>query len=129
MEASIQLALHPVSVHVIKAADLKLLEFYSTFEQLHGKQACTPNMHMHCHLMECILNYGPASAFWLYPFERYNGVMQSFVGNWMDDARNANDEAIYCISKGLVILSTFASIVSHFIGSTHSSSWSIEVIH
>ena len=83
VEASMQLAQHPVSVHVIKAADLKLLEFCSTFEHLYSKQACTPNMHMHCHLMECILNYGPASAFWLYPFERYNGVMQSFVGNWM----------------------------------------------
>ena len=83
VEASMQLAQHPVSVHVIKAADLKFLEFCSTFEHLYGKQACTPNMHMHCHLMECILNYGPASAFWLYPFERYNGVMQSFVGNWM----------------------------------------------
>ena len=78
-----QLAQHPVSVHVIKAADLKLLEFCSTFEHLYSKQACTPNMHMHCHLMECILHYGPASAFWNYPFERYNGVMQSFVGNWM----------------------------------------------
>ena len=83
VEASMQLSQHPVSVDVLTAADTKLVQFCSTFEQLYGKQACTPNMHMHCHIMECILNYGPASAFWLYPFERYNGIMQSFVDNWM----------------------------------------------
>ena len=25
----------------------------------------------------------PALSFWLYPFERYNGIMQLFVGNWV----------------------------------------------
>ena len=83
VEASMQLSQHPVSVDVLTSADTKLVQFCSTFEQLYGKQACTSNMHMHCHIMQCILNYGPASAFWLYPFERYNGIMQSFVGNWM----------------------------------------------
>ena len=73
-----QLSQHPVSVGVLRAADIKLEQFCSTFEQLYGKQESTPNMYMHCHLMQCILNYGPASAFWLYPFERYNGMMKRF---------------------------------------------------
>ena len=43
------LSQHPISVDVLKAADMKLLEFRSAFENLYGKNACTPNMHMHCH--------------------------------------------------------------------------------
>ena len=54
-------------------------------------------MHMYCHLMQCILNYGPALSLWLYPVERYNGIMQSFVGNW-----ECNDEEIYCLPKGIM---------------------------
>ena len=40
-------------------------------------------MHLHGHLRDCILNYGPLSSFWVFAFERYNGVLESFVNNWM----------------------------------------------
>ena len=40
-----------------------------------GKDVITPNMHMHCHLRACILDYGPLHGFWLYSFEWYNGAM------------------------------------------------------
>ena len=32
-------------------------------------------MHMHAHLCECLLDYGPSHGFWLFAFERYNGLM------------------------------------------------------
>ena len=51
-------------------ADEKLLEFCKLYEQLYGKEKCTPNMHMHHHLRESVLNYGPVHAFWCFPFER-----------------------------------------------------------
>ena len=35
----------------------------------------TPNIHMHCHLASCVNDYGPISSFWLFPFERYNGLL------------------------------------------------------
>ena len=38
-------------------------------------------MHMHTHLKSCTEDYGPCHAFWLYAFERYNGVLGSFPNN------------------------------------------------
>ena len=35
----------------------------------------TPNIHMHAHLKEDLLSYGPAYEFWLFSFERYNGIL------------------------------------------------------
>lgn len=32
-------------------------------------------MHLHCHLRECIEDYGPVHSFWLFSFERYNGLL------------------------------------------------------
>ena len=83
VEASLILSQHSISLDALTHADQKLLQFCSRFENLYGKQACTPNMHLHCHIKECILNYGPIPSFWAFPFERYNGIMQSFVNNWI----------------------------------------------
>ncbi len=33
-------------------------------------------MHMHCHLKEVLLDYGPVYGFWLFSYERYNGILQ-----------------------------------------------------
>ena len=38
-------------------------------------------MHMHCHLRACIEDYGPIHGFWLFAFERYNGVLGSMPTN------------------------------------------------
>ena len=46
-----------------------------------GKDVITPNMHMHCYLRACILDYGPLHGFWLYSFERYNGVLGAMPNN------------------------------------------------
>ena len=32
----------------------------------------TPNMHLHCHLKSCVLDYEPLHGFWCFSFERYN---------------------------------------------------------
>ena len=36
---------------------------------------------MHAHLGSCVLDYGPLHGFWLYAFERYNGILGSFPNN------------------------------------------------
>ena len=41
----------------------------------------TPNMHMHQNLADCIPNYGPAPAFWLFGFERLNGILRAYKRN------------------------------------------------
>ena len=67
--------------HVEKAHSL-LMKFCISFESLYGKEFCTPNMHMSCHLKDCILDFGPLSSFWCFAFERYNGTLESFHKSW-----------------------------------------------
>ncbi len=38
-------------------------------------------MHLHLHLKQCILDFGPPQAFWCYAFERYNGILGSVHTN------------------------------------------------
>ena len=54
------------------------LKFCQSFEQLYGKHRVTPNIHLHTHLVESILDYGPVYLFWLFSFERYNGTLGEY---------------------------------------------------
>ena len=62
-------------------ADQYLLQFCRNLEALHGADVCTPNMHLHLHLKESLLDYGPVYAFWLFTFERLNGTLGSYSTN------------------------------------------------
>lgn len=62
-------------------ADLLLLNFFEKFQGLYGEDSCTMNLHLHLHLKEVYLDFGPSHAFWCYPFERYNGILGSFPTN------------------------------------------------
>ena len=68
----------------IQEADTLLIEFCETFETLYGQEHCTINLHLHGHLCECLRDFGPIYAFWLFPFERLNGVLGSFHTNCHD---------------------------------------------
>ena len=65
----------------IKIADSYLFQFCKQFEIIYGKDSVTPNMHLHCHLAECLLDYGPVYSFWLFSFERYNGMLGNLPTN------------------------------------------------
>ena len=65
----------------VKVADELLVKFCQTVENLYGSTVITPNMHLHCHLCECILDFGPVYGFWCFSFERYNGVLGSLHVN------------------------------------------------
>ncbi len=56
-------------------------EFCTKFEELYGKNNLTPNMHLAAHLTDCIRNHGPVYGFWLFAFERMNGIAGSFHTN------------------------------------------------
>ena len=58
-----------------------LLKFCTCFEELYGKEKVTPNMHLHTHLLECVLDYGPVYGFWLFSYERYNGILGDYCTN------------------------------------------------
>ena len=60
----------------IKLADTMLLQFCNQFFQtLYGPDSVTPNIHLHAHLVDCVVDYGPMSSFWLFSFERFNGIL------------------------------------------------------
>lgn len=65
----------------IQLGDALLIQFCRRTEHLFGKESITPNMHLHCHLSDCINDYGPLHGFWLYAFERYNGILGSMPNN------------------------------------------------
>lgn len=76
------LAAPSISLTDLNHAHKKLLAFGATTAALYKPYRVTPNMHLHCHLKECILDFGPAYAFWLYSFERFNGVMKKVNINY-----------------------------------------------
>ena len=65
----------------VKIGDALLLKFCSRTEALFGKDIITPNMHMCCYLREYILDYGPLNHFWLFAFERFNGILGKLPNN------------------------------------------------
>ena len=70
-------------------AESKIIEFCKHFERLYGTETCTPNMHLSCHLVDCIRDYGPVYSFWRFSVERYNGILGSYhknnhnIGKWL----------------------------------------------
>lgn len=73
-----------ITLRQLDEADSILMEFCQTFEQLYGQDYCTINIHLHGHIKECIRDFGPVYAFWLFSFERLNGVLGSYHTNCHD---------------------------------------------
>ncbi len=70
------LSQHTITKHDIDVADALLLQFCRRVQRMYGSDVITPNMHMHCHLKSVLLDYGPVFAFWLFSYERYNGILE-----------------------------------------------------
>ena len=73
-----------LSEESVTALDQLLVGFCQRFEQIIGPDLCTINMHLHCHLQKCILDYGPPNSFWLFGCERMNGLLGSVPTNHHD---------------------------------------------
>ena len=48
----------------LNTADRVLLQFCMQFERIYGKEKCTPNIHLHCHIRETVIDYGPVYTTW-----------------------------------------------------------------
>lgn len=70
-----------ITRNAIEQADQYLVLFCQQFVSLYGAEACTPNMHLHLHLKDCLLDYGPVHGFWCFGFERFNGIMGRYHTN------------------------------------------------
>lgn len=80
-----------------------LMNFFSEFVTIYGKDQCNMNIHLHGHLKECVLDYGPVYSFWLFAFERLNGILGSYHTNNRNISvqimSNFMDSHIYSSSK------------------------------
>ena len=64
-----------VTPALCQLAKEKIVAFAKIFQLLFGDAACVPNMHFACHIPDSLLRFGPAAGFWLFSFERYNGIL------------------------------------------------------
>ena len=97
----------------VKKADFLLLKFCRNVQELYGSGVITPNMHMHGHLANCVEHYGPIFSFWLFSFERYNGILGKF-------ANNKKDIEVQLMRKFLAITHT-KSISSDLVSYIHNN--------
>lgn len=75
------LSQHKITIEQLCLADALLMKFCRRTESMYGPSIVTPNMHLHAHLKQCILDYGPIHGFWCFPFERFNGLLGEFPNN------------------------------------------------
>ena len=70
-----------ITIKSLSEAHSSLMQFCKTFESMYGQLEVTPNMHLHSHLINCVIDYGPVHNFWLFSFERFNGLLGDFKTN------------------------------------------------
>ena len=73
-----------VTKHEVDRAHTLFKEFGTDLEKLYGKDFITPNNHLHMHLKDCVLEFGPVYSYWLFAFERFNNN----IGNVHTNKRN-----------------------------------------
>lgn len=62
-------------------AHTDILKFCRNIEQHYSRNRITLNMHLHTHLLDCILDCGPVYSFWLFSLEHYNGILEEYGTN------------------------------------------------
>lgn len=65
----------------IKRASELMKSFFVTAESLYGPSFPTINTHLHLHLEDIFRDYGPCYGYWLFSFERYNGILGKYHTN------------------------------------------------
>jgi len=70
-----------ITVENINLGHRYLLLFCRQVENIYGWHVITPNIHLHLHLRDCMLDYGPVHSMWCFPFERFNKVLGSYHTN------------------------------------------------
>jgi hypothetical protein len=68
-----------LKLSLLDEAHSQLLSMAKLIEQAYGSEKISPNIHLCLHIAECCMDYGPAPAFWLFSFERLNGILGIIV--------------------------------------------------
>ena len=70
-----------VSLADIDKAHDFMQRFFKAAESLYGRSFLTLNTHLHLHLNQCLKDFGPCYGYWLFSFERYNGLLGQYQTN------------------------------------------------
>ena len=81
MQSSVILCPNSINENSILSADLYLKQFCCMFIRIYGLDKCTFNMHLHLHLKQMLLDFGPTHTTWCYAYERLNGFLCSYFTN------------------------------------------------
>lgn len=65
----------------VTIANSLLVHFCRRFQTIYSRKEVTPNMHLHCHIAECVRDFGPLASFWCFSFERFNGLLGDLPTN------------------------------------------------
>ena len=117
-------------------ADALLLQFCRRCVSLYGEEVGTPNMHLHAHIRECIEDYGPTPGFWLFAFERKNGLLGRQPNNNHSPEvqimrRFTRKSSLFCIQPSTEFQEPFCSMypLSNVSDVQSSGSQTISVTH
>ncbi|OAD65465.1 hypothetical protein PHYBLDRAFT_176062 [Phycomyces blakesleeanus NRRL 1555(-)] len=78
------LSMPSISMAHLDEAHQSLEAFCRECEKLYKAPFLSPNMHLHLHLRETVLNFGPVYGYWLFSFERCNGILKNYATNRKD---------------------------------------------
>ncbi|KAI0360930.1 hypothetical protein OH77DRAFT_1446201 [Trametes cingulata] len=75
-----------VDLDRIAEFDHHMKAYLDTLATLFPWHQLVPNHHLSLHLRECLERFGPVHAWWAFPFERFNGVLQRLNTNSKSNA-------------------------------------------
>ena len=117
-------------IEIDQAHDL-MCRFFEAAEQLYGSRFLTINSHLHLHLSSCYKDYGPCYGYWLFSFERYNGLLGKYHTNQLSIEiqlmrQFVNDMHVRCLSVSAVALNVkeralFGQLLGSSAGEEHCS--------
>ena len=70
-----------LTIQDINRADELMKSFFVAAQTLYGPSFLSINMHLHLHLQEMFKHYGPCYGYWLFSYERYNGMLGKYHTN------------------------------------------------
>ncbi|OAD67065.1 hypothetical protein PHYBLDRAFT_166755 [Phycomyces blakesleeanus NRRL 1555(-)] len=65
----------------VNTAHQFLQTFCTRCDELYNAEILTCNMHLHLHLRDTIRDFGPVYGYWLFGFERFNGLLKNLKTN------------------------------------------------
>lgn len=63
-------------------AERRLLIMSQLIEEVYGPENITSNIHLSLHIPDICRDYGPTYAYWLFAYERMNGILGKYIVHW-----------------------------------------------